>query len=227
MKYYFLFFFSIGLLYLGCAVRQAPQQAVAPPKIYPEEQNFLRTMNIGDTVFIFIKESGYFQPNDNPYRASHLTYYSRHDICRVDSFVYKTRKYVSIPGGEGHSGPNFEFDTVKFQLQKVLEACTSLEPFCSQKRYQEHYFASDTCLWREPYWKDKLYWLRYTEMGMCDSIYNKWRFTPPSHSQLKNWRETMRTEEPLRIRRYEILSFYNDTCKISYSDEIPIQYPHN
>ncbi|MFM1998118.1 MAG: hypothetical protein RL204_65 [Bacteroidota bacterium] len=230
MKYYFLLLISIVLLYVGCVVRQTPKPAAPPPKIYPEEVNFLRTMAIGDTVFIFIKESGYFQPFHNPYQEVHLTCYTRQELCRIDTFLYKSRQFFYSPGGTSQKGPDFEFDTVKFQLQKALDACNSLEPYCVPRNYRDQYAFPDTCLWRKPGWEGELKefkWRGYTTLGMSDSRYHEWRYSPPTHAQLKAWRESMFMNDPKPVWKYEVLSFYKDTCKISYSDHLEVKYPYD
>lgn len=230
MKHYLLFLIAIAAIYAGCIVYTPPQRTTTPAKVYPVEENFLRTMAIGDTVFIFIKESGYFQPYRNYNISEHFTCYTRQEICRVDSFLYKSRDFYLTPGGPSlsHGGPNFEFDTVKFDLQKALNACNSLEFYCVPQQDRSYLALEDSCLWRQPApYAGKSGWLEFTTLGMSDAVYNKWRFHPPSHAELKAWRESMFMNDPKPVWKYEVLSFYKDTCKISYCDKLPTSYAYD
>jgi hypothetical protein len=222
-----LFLIIVGSCTLGCNFNRKTE-SLPPPKSYPEEVNFLRSMAIGDTVFLFIKASGYFQPYSNQHIETHLTCYTRQEICRVDSFLYKSREFYLTPstGTQWQGGLNFEFDTVKFDLQKALKACNSLEPFCVPKQDQPRYSMGNECLWRQPGWYGgKTAWLNFTTLGMSDPMYNEWRFTPPSYSELKAWRSSMNMNNQIPERKFEVLSFYKDTCKISYCNDLPTQYP--
>lgn len=216
---------------IGCNIGfTRSSQNTTPPVVYPAEPNFLRSMAIGDTVFLFIKESGYFQPYRNYNIHEHLTCYTRQEICRVDSFIYKSREYFLTPGASSQSdgAPNFEFDTVRFDLQKALKACNSIKIYCVPKKDRLRFAMGDSCLWRQPAWNgENAEWLEFTTLGMSDAVYNKWRFHPPSHAELKAWRESMFMNDPKPIWKYEVLSFYKDTCKISYSDNIPTFYPYD
>jgi hypothetical protein len=199
--------------------------------IYPREENFLETMSVGDTVHVFIKTSGYFNPNRNSSYSTHLTCYTRLEIFRADTFLYLSRKYFAIPGGQSQSGPDFEFDTVRCNLELTMKSCGLLDPYCERKYDLSTYAFQDSCLLREADATGKSSRAKeiiinsFTKLGMCDSVYNEWRFNPPSYETLKAWRESMNMNEPRPFWRYEVLSFYRDTCKISYSDRLPISFP--
>jgi hypothetical protein len=196
--------------------------------MYPEETNFLEDMGFGDTVHIFIKQSGYFNPDSHSNYLTYLTVYTRLEVCRIDTFLYHSRKYYAVPGGIAQSGPNFEFDTVKFDLKKALEACGHLEPFCADKRQASSYVSGDNCLIRLCCGNDitkKLLWKNLLRLGMSDKSYQEWRFNPPNYSELNTWRKSMKMNESQPFWRYEVLSFYKDTCKISFCDEVPIAIP--
>lgn len=230
MKHYLLFLIAIASIYAGCIVYTPPQRTTAPAKVYPVEENFLRTMAIGDTVFLFIKESGYFQPYSNKHVKIHLSCYTRQEICRVDTFLYKSREFYFTPSApkQLQGEPNFEFDTVRFDLQKALMACSSLEPCCVPEEDQPRYSMGDECLWRRPGWYGgNTAWLKFTTLGMSDPAYNEWRFTPPSYSALNAWRNSMNMNDERTVWKYEILSFYKDTCKISYCDDLPTSYAYD
>jgi hypothetical protein len=219
MKYYFLFLISVVLLYAGCAVRQEPQQAAAPPKIYPEEQNFLETMGIGDTVFFFVKESGYSSEPSNPYSISYYTFYAKQEVIRTDSFEYRIHRYWALP--EGHKSLYFELDTLKYKLKKAQKLFSVLESSCEISK-EHRYDENNKCYETESNSDNYMNWKGYCVSGMCDPKYHEWRINPPSHKELKVWRESMGPND--RIWRYEILSFLGDTCKMSYSDMKTISF---
>jgi len=228
LSYITLFF--IIFLVTGCFIKITKSAPPSPPKVYPKEANFLEEMGLGDTVHIFIKESGYFQPTSNPHYKSHLTCYTKMEICRVDTFTYHAREYYALPGGPSQSGPNFEFDTVKFDLKKTINSCGNLDLWCLEKRNVDFYVFGDTCLIpiccgiKEI---EKAKWRDFVMLGMTDVTYQKWRFDPPRYDELEAWRTSMQMNQSPRLSRFELLSFYKDTCKISYCDRLPVPYSYD
>jgi hypothetical protein len=226
LSYITLFF--IIFLVSGCFNKITESAPPPPPKVYPKEANFLEEMGLGDTVHIFIKQSGYFNPDSRSAYSTHLTCYTRLEVCRIDTFLYQAKKYYAVPGGISQSGPNFEFDTVKFDLKKALDACGQLEPFCADERQISSYVSGNNCLIWVCCDNDnlkKLLWRNFISLGMSDKSYQEWRFNPPNYKEIDTWRNSMKMNEAKPFWRYEVLSFYKDTCKIAYSDKVPIPLP--
>ncbi len=225
--------FFIILLVSGCFIKITKSAPPPPPKVYPKEANFLEEMGLGDTVHFFVKESGYFYPDRNSSYQTHLTCYTKLEIFRADTFLYLSRLYFSVPGGPGQVGPNLEFDSVPCNFEVITKTFDSMELFCHYASNYSAYAFGDSCLIREFDWKGypreyilKL-WKNFCSLGMSDSVYNEWRFNPPTHEQLTQWRNSMFMNESKSVKRFEVLSFYKDTCKISYCNELPITFPYD
>jgi hypothetical protein len=231
LSYITLFF--IIFLVSGCFNKITESAPPPPPKVYPKEANFLEEMGLGDTVHFFIKESGYFNPDRNSSYKTHLTCYTKLEILRADTFLYLSRLYFSVPGGLGQLGPNLEFDSVPFNFEVITKTFDSMELFCHYESNYSAYAFGDSCLIREfdltGYPREFVLkrWKHFCSLGMSDSVYNEWRFNPPTHEQLTQWRKSMFMNESKSVKRFEVLSFYKDTCKISYSNELPITFPYD
>jgi hypothetical protein len=148
------------------------------------------------------------------------------EICRKDTFDYVSRVFFAIPGGPAQS-VDFEFDTLKFSLNKAISALGPLYPYCVEKNQISSYVSGDTCLIQECCGGTetrKFHWQRFKSLGMSDELYQDWRFNPPNYEKLKAWRQSMYMNQPKPFWRYEVLSFYGDTCKISYADRLPVSF---
>lgn len=231
LSYITLFF--IIFLVSGCFIKITKSAPPPPPKVYPKEANFLEEMGIGDTVFFFIKESSYFNTNRNSSYLTRLTCYAKLEVFRADTFLFLSREYFAIPGGAAQDGPFLEFDTLKFKLERVTKAYESLDTYCQAKHQTSTYALKDSCLLRiaDGTGKSKrmqdMIFHSFTKLGMCDPVYNEWRFKPPDYEELENWRKSVPMPNPKIESRFEVLSFYKDTCKISYCNELPITFPYD
>lgn len=209
----------IFLCILGCMSKTQIQETQPVAKVYPPELNFLETMHIGDTVFFFIKESGFSSDPSSPHSTSFYTFYAKQEVIRADSFEYRVLRYWALP--EGHKNLYFELDTLKFKLKKAQKLFSVLESSCelaSEPRYDEN----NKCYEIRPISRDYIGWKGFCEAGMSAPQLQDWRMNPPSHQEVKIWRESLRPEDG--IWRYEVLSFLGDTCKLSYTDKRRISF---
>jgi hypothetical protein len=218
------------LFFCECTPKKYQNAVISENRIYSEEVNFLKDMSMGDTVYIFIKESGYFFPNSRSSYSTRLTCYTRVEVSRIDTFLYKARKYFAVPGGPSQKGPDFEFDSVKSDLQKTLNATSSLELYCVNMNQTSLYLSGDSCLLRLCCGHkeiEKIRWNKFINLGMSDQSLQKWRFLYPNYEELQSWRTSVKMNSPTLDKRYEVLSFYKDTSKISFCTELPITYPYD
>lgn len=218
MKYYFLFLISVVLLYVGCAVRQKPQQA-APPLPPPPETSFIKNMVVGDTVFIFFKQSGWTDMSNSSVMR-YYSFYARSEVIKISENYYKVARTNAYQTDESLKA--FEFDTMKYRLTELLALTTSFTYYCKPEIYQPSDEEKEKCIWFEDYTDKPIAYFNYfIEDEMCDGKYEKWRFSNPSYSELDSWRKK---DYDWPIWKTEMLAFWSYTCKISYTDHLHLLY---
>lgn len=182
----------------------------------PFEKNFIREMAIGDSVLIVYRQSGW----TNTAHLRNMSYYTFYAIQKVwwtgDKSYVSKRTFAYTPENRFQQ---FEFDTMLYKLPDVLNLLSSLEYYCQDEFYRPSEEEKQKCEWHYDFkYRSVPAFEEFISEDLCSPKYNKWRFVRPTHDQLEAWRTNDYHES---IWKTEMLVFWRDTCKISYSDRLP------
>lgn len=219
MKFFISFIFILIIFSSSCSRLSKSSaeniRALTQEPNLPKERNFLREMALGDTVLLVYKQSGWSN-TAHLRNMSHYSFYAIHKIWRTGDITYvrkKTRAYTARDRFK-----EFEFDTMKYRLDEVMNLLSGFADYCQDEFYRPSKEEIEKCIWIYDFKDRSAFALEeFLSEDLSSTRYNRWRFEIPSYEELKKWREKDYNGGKWKT---EMLVFWNDTCKISYSDQL-------
>jgi hypothetical protein len=182
---------------------------------FPQERGFITEMSMEDTVTIFYKQSGWTNSAHLSSR-SFYTFYSRKEITRIGYRQFSEKITFC------YTAPNrfkpFEFDTMKYRLDELYNLTSIFELYCPITNDFPTENELTNCCWDEDFTiHHPDAFENYQLHELTSEKYQSWRYYRPSYYDLENWRKA---DYQRSIWKTEMLVFWRDTCKISYTDEL-------
>ena len=227
MLKYILFIIAVGTL-CCCkepfiTIKRSSARPAQVKVIYPPEKSEIEAMQIGDTVNIFYKKTGWFQPLPSIAGLYRTSYYNIETIWRVDTAKYLYTHRWAYP--DAWFGKPLEFDSLKNHPEELFRTIGRLEYWCGFDtiiKWDGNYEICIDTLNISP--KDSIGFAHLKSRELTSSKYQKWRFSPPNSQELNQWNASI-PESSITEYRYEIITISKDTIKMSFSDQSHALFP--
>jgi hypothetical protein len=186
---------------------------------FPQERGFITEMSMEDTVTIFYKQSGWTN-HAHLSSQSFYTFYSRKEITRIGYRQFSEKITFC------YTAPNrfkpFEFDTMKYRLSELHSLTSDFALYCPEKYNSPTEHERNNCCWDTDFTVlNPREFSNFQNSELTSEKYQSWRYYKPSFYDLEIWRKE---DYHNPIWKTEMLVFWRDTCKISYTDDLPSLY---
>jgi hypothetical protein len=192
---------------------------ISKPDPPPVERSFVSEMAIGDTVFIFIKQSGWSNSAHLTYK-SFYTFYAKREVIRIAEKEFLVKKsFAYTPQNRFNS---FELDTMMSRRKELDELTASFQYICRTKFFQASLEDDKDCNWIHDYNNAHPKAFDYLlENELTDANLLSWKEKKPSYTELDSWRKK---NDDGKLWRSEMLVFWKNECKLSYTEKLETLY---
>jgi hypothetical protein len=183
------------------------------------ERSYIKEMAIGDTVYVFIKQSGWSNAAHLTYK-SFYTFYTKREIIRLADKEFLVKKsFAYTPQNRFDS---FELDTMMRRRAELNLLTESFQHICRTKFFQASLKQDEDCNWIQDYNNaHPKAFDHFLEYELTDTNLLSWREKKPSYAELDSWRKK---NDDNKFWRSEMLVFWKNECKLSYTEKLETLY---
>lgn len=198
------------------SIKRSSGRQISSRTTYPPERSEIAAMQIGDTINIFYKKTGWFNSGASVYVLQKYTFYSMETIWRVDSSEFQYVDRYAYP--EQWFGKPLDFRLLKNNPDTLFQTIGRLEYFCGLDTIINWDGNYENCIHSFKYSpEDSILFTFLSKRELTSEKFESWRFSPPTKEQLNNLRDNIRSNS--HVYFYEMLLVSKDTIKLSYSED--------
>lgn len=190
--------------------------------VYPPERSEIDAMQIGDTINLFYKKTGWFNISTSSRVIQKTTFYSMETIWRTDSAKFLSAFRWAYP--EKWFGNPLDFNSLKNNPKVLFETLGKLEYWCGSDtiiNWDGNYQECIESFSHSP--ADSIAFRSMRSRELTSERFQNWRFNAPTKEQLSKLIESIKSESGFYF--YEILLVSKDTIKVSYSEKCTARFP--
>ena len=222
IRYTSIYFLAFFMVLFACNVvrdKVMNKDKISIPDPPPVERSFVSEMAIGDTVFFFIKQSGWSNAAHLTYK-SFYTFYAKREVIRLAEKKFLVNKSLAYTPQNRFDA--FELDTMLYRRVELNQLTASFKYLCRNKNFESNLTQQEDCDWIEDFKIAHPVRLKYfIEYELTDTKLLSWKEKKPSYTELDSWRKK---NEDNKLWRSEMLVFWKNECKLSYTEKLETLY---